>query len=105
MQESRSVNELVKEAVEQFVRERQRAKLRQEIAAYEAMHPTLKQEYLGQWVAVHDQELVDHDRDDVRLRQRVRARYGNSTVLIRQVGEQPVEEVWIRTPSTGKIAT
>ena len=103
-QEARSVNDLVNEAVEHYLRERQRAKLDQEIAAYEAMHAELRQKYLGQWVAVHEQKLVDHDRDGSALYRRIRARYGQTSVLLRQVTDQPVEEVWLRTPSTGKVA-
>jgi len=103
-QEARSVNEIVNEAVEHYLLERQRAKLDTEVSAYEAMHVELKQKYLGQWVALHDQRLVDHDSDGLALYWRIRARYGRTSVLIRQVTEQPVEEAWIRTPSTGRRA-
>ena len=102
-QESRSVNDIVNEAVELYLRERQRAKLNREIVAYEAMHSELRQKYLGQWVAIHQQELVDQDHDRVALYQRIRAKYGRISVLLRQVADQPIDEVWIRTPSTGKI--
>jgi hypothetical protein len=102
-QETRSVNDLVNEAVERYVHERQLAKLDVEIAAYERMHPELRQKYLGQWVAVHEQKLVDHDNDRAALYKRVRAAYGRTAVLIRQVTEQPDNEIWIRTPSTGKV--
>jgi hypothetical protein len=95
---------MVNEAVEHYLRERQRAKLDQEILAYEALHTELWQKHLGQWVAVHEQKLVDYDSDRAALYRRVRAKYGQISVLLRQVTEQPVEEVWLRTPSTGKIA-
>jgi predicted DNA-binding protein len=102
-QEARSVNDMVNEAVEHYLRERQRAKLDQEIAAYEAMHAELRQKYLGQWVAVHQQKLVDYDEDRTALYRRIRAKYGRTSVLLRQVTEQSIEEVWVRTPSTGKL--
>ncbi len=102
-QESRSVDELVNEAVRLYLRERQRTKLDKEIAAYEAMHTELRQKHLGQWVAIHDQKLVDHDADGSALYQRIRAKHGRTSVLIRQVTDQPIEEARIRTPSTGKI--
>jgi predicted transcriptional regulator len=47
-QEARSINEIVNEAVEHYVRQRQLAKLDAEIAAYERLHPELRQKYLGQ---------------------------------------------------------
>ncbi len=97
--ESRSVNDIVNEAVERYLREQQRAKLDSEIEAYEAMHPELREKHFGQWVAVHNRQLVDHDPDHAELYRRVRVRYGRTSVLIRQVHEQPVEEIWIRTPS------
>ncbi len=104
-QETRTINDIVNEAVEHYLREQQQAKLDQEIESYEAMHPKLRQKYIGQWVAVHKQKLVDHDSDGSALYRRIRAKYGRTSVLIRQVTEQPLEEVWLRTPSTGKIAT
>jgi hypothetical protein len=102
-QETRSVNDLVNEAVERYLHERQLAKLDVEIAAYERMYPELRQKYLGQWVAVHEQKLIDHDDDRAVLYGRVRATYRRTAVLIRQVTEQPDNEIWIRTPSTGKL--
>ena len=102
-QEAKSVNEIVNEAVEQYVRERLRVKLDQEIAAYEAMHAELRRKYLGKWVAVHEQKLIDHDDDRAALYRRVRAKFGSLPVLIRQVTAQTSEDIRMRTPSTGKI--
>jgi hypothetical protein len=102
-QEARSISDIVNEAVERYVRERQRAKLDKEIAAYEAIHAELWQKYRGQWVAIHNQKLVDRDPDRLALYRRMRAKYGHTSVLLREVTEQPQEEVWLRTPSTGRI--
>jgi len=101
--EARSVNEIVNEAIERYLHERQIAELDVEIAAFEKLHPELRLKYLGQWVAVHRQKLVDHDSDRAALYKRVRGTYGRTAILIRQVTEQPAEEIWIRTPSTGKV--
>jgi hypothetical protein len=102
-QEAKSISEIVNEAVERYLHERQLAKLDAEVATYERMYPELHQKYLRQWVAVHEQRLVDHDGDRAALYRRVRATYGRTAVLIRQVTDQPDNEIWIRTPSTGKI--
>src|SRR5437867_2195313 len=96
--ESRTVNDLVNDAVARYLRERQRAKIEREAAAYERMHPALTRDYLGQWVAVHDEQLIDHDADVSALYQRVRARHGRTSVLIRQVSERPDEDIRRRTP-------
>src|SRR3990172_9675270 len=84
-QESRTLSDIVNEAVEHYLHERQIAKLEAEIEAYHRMHPQLKQKFLGEWVAVHDRQLVDHDVDRAEMYRRVRARYGRTTVLLRQV--------------------
>ncbi len=102
-QDARDVNELVNEAVAHYLRERQQAKLDREIAAYEAMHTELLRDHAGEWVAIHRQTLVDHDMDRVALYRRIRQRYGRTSVLLREVTADPVEEVWIRTPTTGKV--
>jgi len=101
--EARSVNEIVNEVIERYLHERQLAQLDAEIAAFEKLHPELRQKHLGEWVAVHEQKLVDHDNDRAALYKRVRAAYGRTAVLIRQVTERPDNEIWIRTPSTGKV--
>ena len=102
-EEARSINDIVNDAIEHYLRERQRAKLDKEIIAYEAAHVELRQKYLGQWVAIHNQKLVDHDSNGPALYRRIRAKYGQTSVLIRRVSEQPREEIWLRTPSTGRI--
>jgi hypothetical protein len=101
-QESRSVTDLVHEAIEQYLHKRQLAKIDQEISAYEKLHPELREKHLGQWVAVHNQQLVDYDDERSALYQRIRTQYGKTAVLIRQVMVQPNPELWIRTPSYGK---
>jgi len=101
-QESRSVTDLVNEAIEQYLYKRQLAKIDREIAGYERLYPELQAKYLGQWVAVHNQKLIDCDNDRAALYHRVRAIYNQTPVLIRQVTEAANEDLWIRTPSYGK---
>ena len=102
-QADKSIDDLINEAIEEYFYARQIEKLNNEIAAYEQMHGDLWQQFAGQWVAIHHQKLVDHDADDVALYRRVRARYGRTSVLIRRVGKTPVDEIWMRTYSTGRI--
>lgn len=67
------------------------------------MHGRLWQEMPGMWVAIHNSELVDQDRDRVELYRRVRQRLRNKPVLMREVRAEAVEEIWLRTPSTGRL--
>jgi hypothetical protein len=100
--EARSVNELVNEAVARYLRDRQREKIARETAAFERLHPRLRRDHPGRWVAIHDGVLVDHDADVSALVSRVRAAFGRTSVLIRQVRDEPTGEIRWRTPSTGR---
>jgi predicted transcriptional regulator len=102
-QAHKSVSDVMNEALEYYFQAKQEEKISQEIEAYEAMHSELWQKLPYQWVAIHNQTLVDHDTDDVALFRRLRARYGRVSILLRQVRETPNPEIWIRTPSTGKL--
>ena len=104
LQESRSLNDIVNEAVGLYVHRMQQAKIDREVEAYERMHSKLRDRFLGQWVAIHDQQLVDYDADREPLYRRIRNRFGRTSVLIRRVSESPIHEIWMRTPSTGKRA-
>ncbi|MCC7106824.1 MAG: hypothetical protein IT307_16955 [Chloroflexi bacterium] len=84
------------------MKNRSSEKINREIVAYEAMHPRLAEERLGEWVAIHQGALVDHDRELSALYKRIRARYGRTSVLLRQVSSQPQEELRVGTPSTGR---
>ena len=99
--DARSVNDLVNEAVKRYLHEEHQARIRDEIQAFIKMHPQLKSSYRGEWVAIYQQQLVDHDIDTASLYRRVRARYGNAPVLLREVEAEPDPDIWIRTPSTG----
>ena len=99
--EAKSINELVNEAVEHYLLQRQLAQIDVEIEAYQRLHPMLRPAHLGQWVAVHEQQLVDFDIDRAALYHRVRQKYGPRPVLIRQVADQPEADLLVRTPSDG----
>ena len=96
-QEARTPSDLVNEALEHYYRIRQREKLNVEVAAYEAMHAELWRTLSGEWVAIHQQKLVDHDSDNVTLYRRMRATYPRTSVLIRQVRALPVEDIMWRS--------
>jgi hypothetical protein len=66
-QEARSPDDLLNEAMEYYAQTRQREKLNQEIATYEAIHANLWQTMPNEWVAIHQQKLVDHDSDRLAL--------------------------------------
>lgn len=100
--EERSITAIVSDAVEQYLERKWHDKLDEELAAYIELHPALVRTHFGVWVAVHDGAVVDEDRDRVALYRRVRRQYGRMPVLVCEVTAEPVEEIWLRTPSTGR---
>lgn len=97
-QRGESIENVLGDLVRNYVREARRERIREESEHYQAMHARLKEEYLGQHVAIHEGRLVDHDPDPVALLRRVRERFGRTPVLITQVGGKPVREFMIRSP-------
>lgn len=71
----------------------QRHIMLQEQAAFDAMIDELRANYLGQYVAVHQGEVVDHDGDITALCDRTKKSYPKQVVHIRQVLSQPQPEL------------
>ncbi len=65
-------------------KEQREADFRRNIAAFETMHPRLLAQYEGQYVALYDGQLVDHDSDENALLDRIFARYGDDAPWIVQ---------------------
>lgn len=70
--------------------------------AFETQHVDLLKQYAGQYIAMHEGRVVDHDADRASLGRRVRARYGNETLLITPVLEQVHREIRVRSPHSVK---
>jgi hypothetical protein len=70
----------------------------QEEAAYQAMQSDLWTKYPGEYVAIYQGELVDHDSSELALLQRLNARYPNEVVLMKQVRSLPEPDLYLRSP-------
>lgn len=97
-QEDKEIEDLVSEALRQYLWEAKERKIDREMEAYRAMHAELKQRFLGEYVAIHNGELVDHDADRRALSRRVRQKYENVAVLITPVEEEPEREFLMLSP-------
>jgi len=75
-----------------------REKMLQEIDAYKNMHASLVKTYLGQFVAIYNGQLVDHDPDKNVLFLRIKERFPNQIVLQRQVLADPDPILHFRSP-------
>ncbi len=101
--QARDVSEVANETLSNYLKARRQEHIQDEVGAYLGLHAELKAKYLGEWVAIYEHQLVDHDPETINLYRRVRAKYGNAPVLIRQVEPEPDPILYVRTPSTGKI--
>lgn len=72
--------------------------MRQEKAAYLAMHPELMAQYAGQYVAIYQGQLIDHDQDETALLHRLDDQYPDEVVLMKKVRPLPEPELRHRSP-------
>lgn len=78
-------DQVVENAVQAYLAQIEREKIHAETEAFWQMYADLQKLYLGQYVAVHEQQMVDHDQDILRLEQRVVERFGDIAILIAPV--------------------
>jgi hypothetical protein len=74
------------------------AQMLEEERTFDAMKERLVADYVGQFVAIFQQEVVDHDCDEQALLARINERYPDDVVLIRQVLEQDEPPFLFRSP-------
>jgi hypothetical protein len=72
--------------------------MRREEAAFAAMKPALLAQYPQQFVALFQQQVIDHDPDELALLARIEQTYPDKLVLIRQVLETPEAPLQVRSP-------
>jgi hypothetical protein len=74
-----------------------RPAMEREQAAFEALLPQLLIQYEGQYVALHQGRVVDHDADRVALVIRLDQTHPDAVVLVKRVAAEP--ERVLRMPS------
>lgn len=80
-----------------------RATMHKEIAAYKRMHADLVKKYLGEYVAIYQGELVDHDIDPVALHERITTNYPDRIVLSRKVQQEAEPILHMRSPRLERL--
>ena len=99
---SRNVPDLLLDTIARsfapFPVDRNRSEMNENATAYQSLHAQLVKRYLGQTVAIHDGQLVDHDPDPVVLLQRIRTNFPDRVVLRRKVELSVERELRIRHP-------
>ena len=89
------VGELFARAVRFYLWELDRRKISEESKIYRQRHAELKAQYLGQYIAMRDGQVVDHDADFQALHQRIRQQFGRAPVMITLV-EDVAERTLVR---------
>jgi len=92
----------VEKAVREYLNQTRQAKIRAETEAFNAQHAKLRVTYLGQYVAMHEGKVIDHDPDLRALHLRVYAKVGRIPVLLKQVTDEPERVLTFRSPRLEK---
>ena len=69
-----------------------------EMKAYIALHPMLKEKYLGRHVAIYGGELIDVDKDYAALYERIDTQYPDEFVWLATVEEEAIPTLVFRSP-------
>jgi hypothetical protein len=72
--------------VETAVRSPEKAR---EIEAFHHLHPMLWKKYPGEYAAVYNEQLVDHESDQAALLRRIIQNFPDVFVLVRPIREEP----------------
>ena len=93
-----SPEQLAEQAIHDFLRADAEAAIEREIEAFRQMHPNLLKRYFGQYVAIYQGQLVDHDQDRLALYLRIDNKFPDVPVLMRPVRSEVDRIITIRSP-------
>ncbi len=74
------------------------AAMAREAAAFQRLYPTLYPQYVGTYVAIYNEQLIDNGADQVALYRRVRQQYPGKFVWIAPIKDSPTEVLYFRSP-------
>lgn len=94
----KSVEELVNDWLEDQLWLEWHRKIGEESKRFQEQHPRLLKQYEGQYIAMRDGVVLDHDPDLLALHTRIRTRYGDEPVLMTPVTAEPLQTFKIRSP-------
>lgn len=73
-----------------------RRKIEQEQTWWLNLPLSERAKYEGQFIAVHQKTLIDHDHNKENLYRRIREKYGNTAILI--IPAEGPKDIYIRSP-------
>lgn len=88
-----SLEEAAQEAARDYFYQYSCEKVEKEQAAFERIRPGLLKKYRGQYVAVHNGEVVEHAPDLSTLTKKIFARFGHTPMLRIRVTDEPLPDI------------
>jgi 4-alpha-glucanotransferase len=88
----------VDKALRVYLAQFRREKSRAEAEAFNQQQQQLLAKYSGQYVAVHNGQVIDHDQDLRTLHLRVFDRLNYTPVLLKKITGEPERELVFRSP-------
>ena len=94
---------VVDTAVRAYLRKRAEEKIRAEQKEFNEQKESLLVKYKGEYVAVHNGEVIDHDPSIGELHRRVHKSLGRIPVLLKKVTDEPDRVLVFRSPKLQRI--
>lgn len=91
-QQQASVEEIIEELIDRYLREQRHSQLLQEMDRFRQQHSQLLHQYRGTYIGMLDGQVLDSDADGGALHTRLTRQYGAEPILIVQVTDQPEQE-------------
>ncbi|MCI0393702.1 MAG: hypothetical protein L0332_08775 [Chloroflexi bacterium] len=88
----------VEKAIRAYLIQLRREIIRTETEAFNAQYEQLRARHPGQYVAIHQGQVIDHDSDLRTLHLRVYEQLDRTPVLLKQVTDEPERELIFRSP-------
>ena len=88
----------MEKAIHAYIAQTRREKIRRETEAFNEQFETLLAMYPGQYVAIHNGQVIDHDPVLRTLHLRIFNRLGHTPVLLKQVTTDAERELVFRSP-------
>ena len=87
-----TVNTLVEQLIADYLREQRHHYLLAEMERFRSIHPELRAQYEGHYIAMRDGRVLAHDLDGIQLYNRMRQQYDDLPILIVEVTDQPEQQ-------------
>jgi hypothetical protein len=85
-------------ALRAYLDQFEQTKINAEYQAFEQQKAALLDRYRGEYVAMHQGQIIDHGPNLRELHLRVFARLGDVPVLLKRVTDEPERELVFRSP-------